>query len=138
MDPTTLGITVLGGDTRVRTNGQLIRLEELSGSGPTGPAGETGPQGATGPTGPQGATGPTGPQGATGATGPQGEAGVVDTSNVLIKAPDRFHVCHHASEHFEPHHSGGKGMGHPGQLDAHHQGPRRHTDLHIHDSDRCI
>ena len=55
MDSTTLGITVLGGDTRVRTNGQLIRLDQLSGSGPQG---ETGPAGPTGETGPQGATGP--------------------------------------------------------------------------------
>ena len=41
MDSTTLGITVLGGDTRVRTNGQLIRLEDLaSTAGPPGLQGE--------------------------------------------------------------------------------------------------
>ena len=47
MDSTVLGLTVLGGDTRVRTNGQLIRLDQLSGS--TGPAGPQGEQGETGP-----------------------------------------------------------------------------------------
>ena len=35
---------MLGGDTRVRSNGQLIRLDQLSGSGPVGPQGETGPR----------------------------------------------------------------------------------------------
>ena len=84
MDSTTLGITVLGGDTRVRTNGQLIRLDQLSGTGPAGPQGEqgeTGPQGATGAQGAQGAQGATGATGATGPTGPQGDAGVVDANN---------------------------------------------------------
>ena len=86
MDSTTLGITVLGGDTRVRTNGQLIRLEELSGSLPAGPQGETGPQGATGPQGPQGATGAIGATGATGPAGPQGEAGEdADTTQFYTK-----------------------------------------------------
>ena len=36
MDSTVLGIKVLGGDTFVRTNGQLIRLDQLSGTGPAG------------------------------------------------------------------------------------------------------
>ena len=41
MEATTLGITVLGGDTRVRTNGQLIRLEDLASTpGPPGLQGE--------------------------------------------------------------------------------------------------
>ena len=44
MDSTVLGLTVLGGDTRVRTNGQLIRLDQLSGSGPARPQGEQGEQ----------------------------------------------------------------------------------------------
>ena len=92
MDSTVLGLTVLGGDTRVRTNGQLIRLDQLSGSGPQGeqgPAGATGPQGAQGAQGPQGAQGATGPAGAQGATGPTGEDGAdgtVDTSNFYNKA----------------------------------------------------
>ena len=85
MESTTLGITVLGGDTRVRANGQLIRLDQLSGSGPAGPQGETGPQGATGPQGPQGATGAIGATGATGPAGPQGEAGEVDTTQFYTK-----------------------------------------------------
>ena len=91
MDSTTLGITVLGGDTRVRTNGQLIRLDQLSGTGPAGPQGEqgeTGPQGATGAQGAQGAQGATGATGAQGATGPAGEDGAdgtVDTSNFYNK-----------------------------------------------------
>ena len=72
MDSTVLGLSVLGGDTRVRTNGQLIRLDQLSGSGPAGPQG---PAGATGPQGAQGAQGATGAQGAQGATGAQGPAG---------------------------------------------------------------
>ena len=78
MDSTVLGLTVLGGDTRVRSNGQLIRLDQLSGTGPAGPQGEqgeTGPQGATGAQGAQGATGPQGVTGPQGATGPQGPAG---------------------------------------------------------------
>ena len=57
MDSTTLGITVLGGDTRVRTNGQLIRLDQLSGSGPVGPQGEQGIQGIQGEPGQDGADG---------------------------------------------------------------------------------
>ena len=76
---------MLGGDTRVRTTCQLIRLDQLSGTGPAGPQGEqgeTGPQGATGPTGPAGATGATGP---TGATGADGEDGTVDTSHFYNK-----------------------------------------------------
>ena len=97
MNSTVHGITVLGGDTRVRTHGQLIRLDQLSGSGPAGPQGEqgeTGPQGATGAQGAQGATGPagaqgaTGPAGAQGATGPAGEDGadgIVDTSDFYNK-----------------------------------------------------
>ena len=81
MDSTALGLTVLGGDTRVRTHGQLIRLDQLSGSGPAGPQGEQGPQGIQGPAGATGQIGATGPVGPTGPTGPQGDAGVVDTSN---------------------------------------------------------
>ena len=43
MDATTLGITVLGGDTRVSSNGQLIRLEDLASTpGPPGLQGERG------------------------------------------------------------------------------------------------
>ena len=60
MDSTVLGIKVLGGDTSVRTNGQLIRLDQLRGTGPAGPQGEqgeTGPQGASGAQGAQGAQG---------------------------------------------------------------------------------
>ena len=80
-DSTTSRIAVLGRDTRVRTNGQLIRLDQLSGTGPAGPRGEqgeTGPQGATGAQGAQcaqGATGATGAQGATGPAGAQGATG---------------------------------------------------------------
>ena len=105
MDSTTLGITVLGGDTRVRTHGQLIRLDQLSGTGPAGPQGEqgeTGPQGATGAqgaqgaqgatgaTGAQGATGPAGAQGATGPAGEDGADGTVDTSNFYNKTQVDF------------------------------------------------
>ena len=97
MESTTLGITVLGGDTRVRANGQLIRLDQLSGSGPAGPQGETGPQGATGPQGPQGATGAIGATGATGPAGPQGEAGEdADATQFYTKTPDLRYVSHHA------------------------------------------
>ena len=81
MDSSLLGITVLGGDTRVRTHGQLIRLDQLSG---TGPQGEQGEQGETGPAG---ATGAQGPQGATGAGG---EDGTVDTSTFYKKASGCF------------------------------------------------
>ena len=55
MDSTTLGITVLGGDTRVRTNGQLIRLEDLASTpGPLGLQGEKGDQGIQGEPGADG------------------------------------------------------------------------------------
>ena len=67
-----IGFDTLSGSTRVRVNGTLVRLDELSGSGPQG---EPGPQGPAGATGPQGPTGATGAQGPTGATGPQGPAG---------------------------------------------------------------
>ena len=110
---------MLGGDTFVRSNGQLIRLDQLSGTGPAGPQGEqgeTGPQGATGATGaqgaqgaqgatgaqgPQGAQGAHGPQGATGAQGPQGpvgadgEDGTVDTSNFYNKTQVDFLMMMH-------------------------------------------
>ena len=39
---------VLSGNTRVRTPTGLVRLDELSGSGPAGPAGPAGPPGETG------------------------------------------------------------------------------------------
>ena len=58
MEATTLGITVLGGDTRVRTNGQLIRLEDLASTpGPPGLQGEKGDQGIQGEPGQDGADG---------------------------------------------------------------------------------
>ena len=50
MDSTTLGITVLDGSTRIRSNGQLIRLEELASTPrPPGPQGEQGIQGIQSP-----------------------------------------------------------------------------------------
>ena len=42
---TTVGFNTLPGSTRVRTPSGLVRLDQLSGSGPHGPAGPTGPQG---------------------------------------------------------------------------------------------
>ena len=105
MDSTVLGLTVLEGDTRVRSNGQLIRLDQLSGTGPARPQGEqgaTGPQGATGAqgaqgaqgatgaTGAQGATGPAGAQGATGPAGEDGADGTVDTANFYNKTQVDF------------------------------------------------
>ena len=74
-----VGYNTLAGTTRVRTPSGLVRLDELSGSGPAGPTGPTGPVGSVGPAGPTGPIGPTGP------TGPQGDAGVVDTSNYYSK-----------------------------------------------------
>ena len=53
-------------------------LDELGGSGITGPTGATGPagpQGDIGPAGPQGEIGPAGPQGDIGPAGPQGDIG---------------------------------------------------------------
>ena len=62
-----VGFNTLPGGTRVRTRRQgLVRLDELSGSGPAGPPGETGPAGAAGADGAQGPTGATGPAGADG------------------------------------------------------------------------
>ena len=52
MDSTTLGITVLDGSTRVRPNGQPIRLEDRASTPrPRGEQGEQGEQGVPGPTG---------------------------------------------------------------------------------------
>ena len=76
MDSTTLGITVLDGSTRIRSNGQLIRLEDLASTpGPPGPQGDQGPQGAVGATGP---------------AGEDGQDGTVDTSNFYNKAQVDF------------------------------------------------
>ena len=78
-----IGFDTLSGATRVRVNGTLVRLDELSGSGPQG---EPGPQGPAGATGPQGPTGATGAQGPTGATGPQGPTGEdADTTQFYTK-----------------------------------------------------
>ena len=57
---------VLSGNTRVRTPNGLVRLDELSGSGPQGPPGEQGPQ------------------------GPQGEPGTVDSSLYYTKGQVDF------------------------------------------------
>ena len=73
MEATTLGITALGGYTRVRTNGQLIRLEDFASTpGPAGVQGETGDQGIQGEPGQDGAD------------------GTVDTTNFYNKAPVDF------------------------------------------------
>ena len=85
-----LGFNTLPGNTRVRANGSLVRLDELSGSGPQGPAGPQGEQGSQGFQGPTGQTGATGPVGPTGPTGLQGDAGVVDTSNYYNKGQINF------------------------------------------------
>ena len=75
-----IGFDTLPGNTRVRVNGALVRLDQLSGSGPPGPQGATGPQGVQGP------TGATGAQGPAGATGPQGPAGEdADTTQFYTK-----------------------------------------------------
>ena len=73
MDSTTLGVTVLDGSTRVRSNGQLIRLEDLASTpGPVGPVGPAGPAGPIGPAGEDGAD------------------GTVDTTNYYNKAQVYF------------------------------------------------
>ena len=74
MVSTTLGITVLDGNTRIRSNGrQLIRLEELASTpGPPGPQGEQGIQGIQGP------------------VGEDGQDGTVDTTNYYNKAQVDF------------------------------------------------
>ena len=73
MDSTTLGITILDGSTRIRSNGQLIRLEDLASTpGPPGPQGDQGPAGAQGP------------------AGEDGQDGTVDTSNFYNKAQVDF------------------------------------------------
>ena len=43
-----LGFETLPGNTRVRTQNGLVRLDELSGSGPQGLAGPAGPEGPPG------------------------------------------------------------------------------------------
>ena len=67
----TLGITVIDGSTRVRSNGQLVRLDALATTpGPIGPAGPTGPSGPA---------------------GQDGEDGTVDTTKFYNKA--QVDVC---------------------------------------------
>ena len=78
-----IGFDTLPGSTRVRVNGTLVRLGELSGSGPQGEPGPQGPAGATGPQGPTGATGAQGPAGATGPQGPTSED--ADTTQFYTK-----------------------------------------------------
>ena len=86
-----VGYNTLEGSTRVRTPNGLVRLDQLSGSGPQGPAGPAGPAGEDGDAGPQGPTGPVGPQGETGATGPQGPAGEdADTTQFYTKPQINF------------------------------------------------
>ena len=46
-----IGTDVLAGNTRVRTPSGLVRLDQLSGSGPQGPQGPPGEKGDTGDTG---------------------------------------------------------------------------------------
>ena len=46
-----IGTNVLPGNTRVRTPSGLVRLDQLSGSGPQGPQGPPGEKGDTGDTG---------------------------------------------------------------------------------------
>ena len=78
-----IGFDTLSGAMRVKVNGTIVRLGELSGSAPLG---ETGPQGPAGATGPQGPTGATGAQGPTGATDPQGPTGEdADTTQFYTK-----------------------------------------------------
>ena len=57
-----VGYNTLAGTTRVRTPNGLVRLDELSGSGPAGPTGPTGPIGPAGSVGPQGDVGPDRPK----------------------------------------------------------------------------
>ena len=82
-DQVASGLFILDGSARVRTDNGLIRLDELSGSGPQGEPGPAGPQGVQGPAGPVGATGP---QGAAGPQGPAGEDGQdADTTQFYTK-----------------------------------------------------
>ena len=75
MDSATLGITILDGSTRIRSNGQLIRLEELASTpGPPGPQGEQGIQGIQGP------------------AGEDGQDGTVDATNNYNKAHVGFYL----------------------------------------------
>ena len=55
-----VGYNTLPGSTRVRTPNGLVRLDQLSGSGPVGPQGPSGPAGNDGATGPQGPAGEDG------------------------------------------------------------------------------
>ena len=83
-----VGYSTLPGSTRVRTPNGLVRLDQLSGSGPVGPQGPAGPAGVDGPAGPAGATGTQGPVGATGPQGPAGED--ADTTQVYTKLQTDF------------------------------------------------
>ena len=86
MDSTTLGIVVLGGDTRVRTNGQLIRLEDLAST-----------------PGPPGLQGEKGDQGIQGEPGQDGADGTVDTTHFYNKGTRLFLTRnkHHRLEHIQ-------------------------------------
>ena len=85
-DQVASGLFILDGSARVRTDNGLIRLDELSGSGPQGEPGPAGPQGVQGATGPAGPAGATGPAGAAGPQGPAGQDGQdADTSQFYTK-----------------------------------------------------
>ena len=61
-DQVAAGLFVLDGSARIRTDNGLVRLDQLSGSGPQGPPGPEGP------------------------TGPDGVDGTVDTSQFYNKS----------------------------------------------------
>ena len=73
MDSTTLRITDLDGSTRVRSNGQLMRLEDFAST-----------------PGHKESQGGEGPQGIQGEPGEDGADGTVDTTNHNIKAQVDF------------------------------------------------
>ena len=102
MDSTTLGITVLGGDTRVRTNGQLIRLEDLAST-----------------PGPPGLQGEKGDQGIQGEPGQDGADGTVDTSNFYNKAQVDFLLLMNTPSMY-------KSLGRPARSDEKSRRPKWH------------
>ena len=125
MDSTTLGLTVLGGDTRVRTNGQLIRLDQLS---TTGPAGPQGPIGATG------ATGPAGPAGEDGADGQDGTS--INVSNYYNKQQVNFVFATTPPTIYSALTPGAKVWDDTTNLTRAIKGQTRQPNVYLHESDR--
>lgn len=82
-------LTVSGNDLIfISPNGESYILNNLIGSGATGP---TGPQGLQGPVGPEGEVGEQGPPGVAGSTGPTGREGTTGPTGPGFSQPGQYY-----------------------------------------------